>query len=492
MPNDLNYLPIALNSINSMAQILGFNKQDISKIEVGAEEAIVNVITHAFEPGEETSFDVLLEPESRGLNIVIKEKGIPFDPKMVHEFKPEHLSDDMSVKGLGTFLMKQFMDKVSFHNLGKEGKETHLFKYLHNIPIDQQLSTREYALVEKEKHDERLPKGSVTYDVRRMKPEEAIDISKGAYSSYGYSYVLEHIYFPERVKEMNLNDELISFVAVTSYPEVIGHCALEIEETDPQTPQLGVAFTKPKYRGQGCLNKLANACLNDAIERSFYGIYARGVTTHPYSQKSLIKFGINDCSIFLSSGVTRKYKGMESHDQRESVVIHFRYMKEAPDIQIHPPVHHVKIISKIYKNIGGKPIIALLSEPEYDAYKSKIKIETDALNLVGRIRVLKQGRDVVPEVLKNLKSLCLDRMETIYLFLKLTEPMTSGICQSFENKGFFFSGIMPASENSDFLVLQYFNNQILDYSKIQVASEFGNELLKYIESKDPSKNAGKQ
>jgi len=480
LPNDPKIISIPLNAINTLARIQGFISADIQKIEIASEEAISNVLKHAFEPGESTNFEIILKPDTLGLHIIIKEKGIPFDPSLIQEFQPGNVSD----KGLGTYLMKQLVDKVKFINLGKEGKETHLYKYINTIPIDERIDNQEIKDIEKEKNEEILPKGSVHFQVRRMISSEAIDISKGAYSSYGYSYVLEHIYFPERVREMNIDNKLISYVAVTDEQEVISHCALEVEDTDPMTPQLGVAFTKPKYRGQGCLNMLADACIEDAKNRKFYGIYARGVTTHPYSQKSLLKFGMNDCAILISSGASREYKGLKGHAQRESVVIHFRYMQTNSPLIIFPPKNHAEIINKIYNHIGRNVIIQNVSKKVHANYSSEISIETDFINQVGKIRVLMQGKDLIPLVIKNLKQLCINKMETIYLYLQLKEKNTAIICSEFEKHGFFFSGIMPSSGNNDFLILQYLNNHIIDYSKIQIASEFGKELLAYINKSD--------
>ena len=488
VPNDIKYLPLILSSINKNAEILGFEESDIKRIELGAEEAISNVIKYAFDKDEETFFDVIFENSNTGFKLIIKEKGIPFDPALIPEFDPDELLDNMSDEGLGVYLMREFFDDVSFKNLGKEGRETILFKHLGNKTIDKLMSEKELGLIEKEKEAEILPRGSVSYAVRRMQPDEAVDVSKGAYSSYGYTYVLEHIYYPDRVREMNKKDELISFVGVNDdNKEVIAHCALEIEEADLKVPQLGVAFTKPKYRGQGCMNRLGAACMEDAEQRGLYGIYARGVTTHPYSQKSLLKFDMFESAIYISSGTIREYKGMEGTSQRESVVIHYRYLNPPTEIKIYPPLHHTEIIDDIYTHLKYKPTFCDIKDTdEKEIDESVIDIQTDKLNMVGKIRVKEYGKDLLHETATNLKSLCLDRFETIYLYLKISHPLTAKYTQEFERMGFFFSGLIPGSEFGDALVLQYLNNCKINYDKIKVASEFGEKLLTYIKERDPN------
>jgi serine/threonine-protein kinase RsbW len=46
--------------------------------------------------------------------------------------------------------------------------------------------------------------------------------------------------------------------------------------------------------------------------------------------------------------------------------------------------------------------------------------------------------------------------------------------------GFFFSGVIPEMSQGDMLRLQYLNNVDMDLENIQVASDFGKELLDYV------------
>ena len=85
-----------------------------------------------------------------------------------------------------------------------------------------------------------------------------------------------------------------------------------------------------------------------------------------------------------------------------------------------------------------------------------------------------------------LKDLCLQRIETIYLNLPLNSPHTAELTHEFEGMGFFFCGIMPGSEGRDQLILQYLNNQVIDYGQIQVNTEIGQKLLAYIKRHDPN------
>lgn len=482
VPNDYIYLPMILNMVRNMADIMGFDQESINQLELGAEEAVSNVIKYAFEGSGDANFQIILEPVTVGLNIFIREKGVPFDPSLMHQYSIATLRTDLNEKGLGTYLMKQLFDAVSFHNLGKEGKETRLFKHTNNKQIHELITEEELSIVESEKSTSPLPRGSVHYLIRRMKPAEAIEVSKCAYSSYGYTYVNEDIYYPDRVRTLNQSDNLISFIAVTEQNEIIAHNAFELRKGD-LAPELGMAFTKPKFRGQGCLNHLTMELLNEAGRRNFVGIYTRGVMTHPFSQKSFLKFGFRESAIYLSSGMERTYKGGIKQDksQRESVVIMFKYLSTPKKHVIYPPPHHREMIERIYHHLDVNPNSnASSKESDTAADETVTGIRIAPACLMGHISITRYGDRTLNDVKEHLKALCLQRFETIHLHLPLGDPSTAFRTAEFEKLGFFFAGVMPGCIGNDELILQYLNNYAIDYDTLVIESEMGKEMLEYI------------
>ncbi len=486
IPNKLSYITITQSLVREMATIMGYLKPDILKLELAVEEAAKNIIEHSFAPGEETTFDMIIEPHVSGIIIEFKDKGFPFDPTEIPDYDPKNKSNVLEAKGLGTFLIKQLVDEVSYINLGKDGKEIILFKYLDKKSIKDVITKLEIKNAEKDKKQP-LPVGSVDFKVRRMKPEEAIDVSKCAYTTYGLTYVHEDIYFPERIRDMNIKGELISYVAVSDRNEIMGHIALEIEDRDPKFPQLGMAFVNPKFQGHGCMRVMNTKMIKDAENDDFYGIYARGVTTHPYSQKVIEKFGFNDMAIFLSSGVGREYKGISDDEtRRESVVIMGLYLHPLEEMIIYYPKKHTNIIKRIYDNLNLKPKFIEVNQKKInEKNQSIIKVSIDNVSHIAIIKVIEYGKDVLFEIKETLNDFCHKRYETIYLYLKLSDPLTAKYSPEFEKMNFFFSGIMPGSNNNDELVLQYLNNYVVDYDKVVVNSDFGKELKEYIKSQDP-------
>ena len=124
LTNEASAPALACAHVRSVAAQLGFNGEEQDAIELGVEEATANVVQHAFAPDELNSFQVICRPTALGLEICIRDQGMPFDPEQLPEFQPEHVLDAPLEGGLGTFLMKQVFDQVVFRNLGKDGKES--------------------------------------------------------------------------------------------------------------------------------------------------------------------------------------------------------------------------------------------------------------------------------------------------------------------------------------------------------------------------------
>lgn len=480
IPNDLVFAELAATNAKLVSQALGFNDETAGEIEMAVEEVLSNIINNAFEPGREDIIDVVFDLKNTGLEIVMREKGMPRDPDLETEYSPEKVQQTWSGKGLGMYLAKRVMDGLSFHNLGKQGRETRLFKFQDQNKVDSILSGEELEKARAQDRSQIHPRESVKYTVRRLRPEEAVEVSRCVYTAYGYTYLHEDMYYPDRVRYLNENGDLISFVAVTDYGGVIAHAAMIIGD-DPLVPEFGVAATKPGFRGQGCLNALSEARIEEAMQRGFTGGFGMGVTSHFYSQKSMLKRGMKPCALLLSNAAEPEYKDMKKRDiQRESAVMQFKYLKAPGDVVVYPPQRHAEFVKRIYSNLG---VGARLQEAgDYEgpsAPRSNMDVKTDADRITADIRINEYGRDIVRETASKLGFLGPDAVMTVYLYLPLSDPGTAVYCPELEDLGFFFAGIKPGSK-SDFLILQYLNGYEMDFEQIAVGCEFSGEIKEYV------------
>lgn len=212
--------------------------------------------------------------------------GLPYAPHLVPSYDPaaDLLEQDMS--GLGSFLISKTMDEYRFNNLGIKGKEVVLIKYFNSPNIASECDyTVEPEIVQPPTSGEVIEQ--IDFNIRLMKPEEALDVCRCIYDCYGYSYANENIYFPERVAALNQEGKLRSAVAVTDDGEMGGHFAVIYYDQLPA--EVGIAVTKKKFRGQGFARQLGEFLEMEARREGLIGLQVKEVTAHPYTQKFCAK-----------------------------------------------------------------------------------------------------------------------------------------------------------------------------------------------------------
>ncbi|MBI5570164.1 MAG: GNAT family N-acetyltransferase [Desulfomonile tiedjei] len=490
IPNDRSYGPVATAYVAAVADRMGFDPHDIELIGRSVREAVDNVVEHAFEPYERTSFDISCERVPLGLKVVIKDQGFPFEPDLNACPPPDSEPVPGSECGPGISLMRELMDEVHFNNLGQQGKETVLIKYLKTATLADYHDACELEPYDGPASDDIRPTTPVEITVQPLEPSLAIEVSRSVYRAYGYSYSYEHVYYPERILELNRSGQLFSAVAVTSNHEVAGHLALMRFDRTSRIAEMGMAAVKPRFRSRGIFSRLTEFVMEKARSEGLTGVYGRAVTNHTYSQQVGLRMGLRDAALTLGFiPATASFKEItETLPQRDSTVIHFTYLQKPTGLKLYLPTQHREVILQLYRHIGISSGIevgessSVLGTQE----RSVLRTVTYAPLRYVRIDIEQYGEDVVHQVKTQLKKVCLEHAEVINLYLDLSDPLTGSSVAAFEELGFFFSGILPGGCAGDALILQYLNNVPIDYEKVKVKSDMGRLLLDYVRQHDPN------
>jgi len=490
LPVNITYLTAIQGFIGELAKTAGLPSKDIDPLLLAVEEATVNVIEHAFLPDENATFEVACEYTPLEFTVKIRDKGLPFDPDQVKAFEPDPDLEDISQPGLGFRLMKESVDKLTFHNLGFEGKEIRLTKFIHQKHIEEYFSPAHLERFEERTTTKEEPSEKHAFQVQFLQPEQAIEVAQCAYRTYGYTYVMENVYYPERLVEMTRTGDLISVVAVAdANQEVMSHGALEFHGRKHGIPEIGMGFTKPTYRGMGCLNRLTEFVLNHAREKGIKGIYSKAVTTHIYSQKTLNTFEFHPCGLLVGLSPAKEFVRMEKQlTQRESLVLYYRKMNEIPSVKIYAPSSHQEMIEKIFRQTDVS-VESVLSgvEDNTDLVDEHSHLECDINNRLqlANIYVNKYGKDLEPEMRNRLKDLCQKKIQAINIYLDLTDPDINKAVGMLEKQNCYFAGVFPGHPRP-FLILQYLNDVYIDYDQIAIYDSFTKELFEYIKDRDPN------
>lgn len=489
IPNDKAYISAACAYVSQVAEKFGFQDDEKDLISKALSEAVGNVVERAFEPGDRASLEISCERVPLGLKIVIWDQGIPFDSTPL--VTDEACSVDGDLEFIGLCLMKDYMDQVEFHNLGKDGQEIVLVKYAKNRSIQDYYDACELEPYSAHTVNRTKKPFPASLHIAPLMPDQAIEVCKTLYKAYGYSYFYPHMYYPERIVELHRSGHLFSAVALTDKGEVVGHAALIKTDPHARIAELGIGAVKPEYRSQGVLSRISEFLTTKARADGLLGIFGQAVTNHTFSQQVGIRRGFKDSAILLAYvPMTSSFRQItDKLSQRDSMVVHYLYLNKPSRNTVYLPGHHKDMLAKIYHDLGltfepGVTECRLKRVPDDEAV-----VRTIVTNVTGlaKIHVAQYGKNVLAEVKTRLKDLCMKKFETIYLYLDLSDPFTCLFTEEFEKLGFFFSGLLPGGSAGDALILQYLNNVPIDYGKLRIKSEEGKRLLDYVMQRDPNR-----
>ncbi|MFH1113482.1 MAG: GNAT family N-acetyltransferase [Pseudomonadota bacterium] len=489
IPNDPNYVDVAVAYVAEVAAKLGFEESERESLDLAVREATTNVIEHAFEPAEHAGFDICCERVALGLRVTVKDKGLPFDPATAPECVLPASPGLDAGPGCGILSMRESVDELHFNNLGPDGKETVLIKYLKSKSITDYFEACELGPYAADEAPEPVAGRPAEITIRAMEPSEAIEVSRCMYRAYGYDYAYEDVYYPERLVLLNRSGQIFSAVAVADDNRVAGHGALVSYEYGPLA-ETGMGAVKPEFRSLGILTRLQEYLVEKAQSRGLSGLFGKPVTTHTYSQQMAEGFQMRTCPVLVGNvPQPERFHGISDRlSQRETLLIHFKYLSEPPYAEIFPPPHHKDMIRSVYESLSEYHDRRSFRSVSDASPERQTSFRTKLYQVLGtaRIDIRAYGEDAVAQVKSAVRDLCLEGIDVIYLYLNLSDPLTAVFTERFEEIGFFLGGILPLGMPRDALILQYLNNVPIDYSKIGVSSEGAGRLLSYVRSLDPN------
>lgn len=115
----MDNLPAWLQAISSEAQSLGFDEKRIREIELALEEALVNIVTYAYdEPGGMVRISSFIDETRSFWCIQIIDEGKPFDIQSAGKPDLDAPLAERQIGGLGVYLIRKLMDDVRYERRG--------------------------------------------------------------------------------------------------------------------------------------------------------------------------------------------------------------------------------------------------------------------------------------------------------------------------------------------------------------------------------------
>ncbi|MFN7995463.1 MAG: ATP-binding protein [Bryobacteraceae bacterium] len=113
MPSDPRYLPVLRGAICPLAAAVGWEEPDCQAITLALDEALANIIRHAYHNRADGMIEVECRETPEGLEITLQDRGDPPDHSRICARK---VGCDQP-GGLGTHIIRDVMDKVTYQAL---------------------------------------------------------------------------------------------------------------------------------------------------------------------------------------------------------------------------------------------------------------------------------------------------------------------------------------------------------------------------------------
>jgi len=130
VPSQIDRLPVVCAFVQEVFESLGLPAPARYEILTAVDEAVTNVIKHAYGESDEGEFALHIWREGERVVLSIRHRGYPPD---LRQISPPDLTSDLEhrrVGGLGIYLMQQLMDEVHFLSYEDGSSETRLVKWV--------------------------------------------------------------------------------------------------------------------------------------------------------------------------------------------------------------------------------------------------------------------------------------------------------------------------------------------------------------------------
>jgi len=445
----LRLFPLSANAADALVQLV--------------KQAVAEAIDHAYPRGEDGDIKLSIRETHGKLEIVIRDFGLPQDVPLLE--RQLHLTP---ANGL--------VDEMHWLAFGRDGKALQIHKWLHNTSIAGQPGCESL----KPFHDDVPRAPDQHYVIRRMRADEAVQVSQLMYRAYGNTYFNADVYYPDRVAAQDAHGVVASFVAVAADGTVVGHYGLEFDQTGP-VAEGGQAVVDPAHRSRGLLNQMRDAAGVEARARNLVGLYGDAVAVHTRTQQLHVSHGGHVCGVELGiSPKTEKFRQLaESLQQRVTCLLYFDWLTEPASRTVYVPQRHQALIAEIYQNLRC-PVIFGTGVTACQETHGTLTVKYNAESAAAFVRSELMGADTLAAIRRAKRDLVeRSHAEVVFVELPLTDPATPGIAAELEKDGLGFAGVAPHfSTRGDILRLVYLVEP-LQREPIKTLEPFAGRLVDY-------------
>ena len=323
---------------------------------------------------------------------------------------------------------------------------------------------------------------------QKLRPGSESELTDLFYRVYGYQYINEDVYFPERLAQMIQDGDLESIVALDPDGNLVGHVGLLKKSQHPLVYEAAMGIVDPKCPVRGVFRDLFADVMKRSLEIPMHYCFFDFVTNHELSQRSVNKYGTVDLAILI--GCQRKetqarlaHLGLgedpEEMDRYSLLCGLISRVKNPFGTRVSVPVAGGELLQAVLQPLG----LEWAPRSRFDFLKphGEFGFTLNEAQNAAYFDLMDPGQMAVAEIIEEWKGL----LKQGYLYASVTTPLDfSGLGQVYDqlaNAGFFLAGFMPYRFSDRLaLVMQSSGPARVDWENIRVVSQGAKELLELV------------
>jgi len=133
VPGTVDYLDVIRDFVTGQAGSAGFSASNVDEIVLAMDEAVANIIEHAYEgsslPSDKQILIINIENELQELRFTLSDFGQPYDPTGAPDVDLENHYAQAKQDGLGIYMIRKLMDEISYAYDKEKGNMLTLIKH---------------------------------------------------------------------------------------------------------------------------------------------------------------------------------------------------------------------------------------------------------------------------------------------------------------------------------------------------------------------------
>ena len=451
-------IPPILSMAESISGGQGMEEGNLLRMRLNLEEIFLGLISYGSSHGYDGGIRLGISREGDEIVYSVRDKGVPYDYSTL---------ESGGYADIARILDRT--DGAELRNLGREGREQTFRLPVPHIDVDDD--------------DVSEMRGCMSPDdfhIHRMRPEECMQVAQCLYDEFGYTYVNENVYIPERLVESTKDGMFIPFTSTAPNGEVAGFMALVRTRSLPGTAEMATVVVKKRFRKCSIMNRLIDNAMREAESMGLVSVNMEPVAYHPYTQMVSDRMGMWPCAVGLNRIPPDVGTSFGGQDSRRSMFWSAKSFGDSPRT-IHIPEELDKLCTFIIDGLGISRDIERGSVPVGD---SEMHTEYNDVMSIGKTYVERIGTDAEGLLRRELHGLKALGCEIAELMINLQDPAAPAIYDAAKGLGYFCTGMFPVSSDRDLLMMQNPMSRIVDYASLQTTEPFG-KLLEMVRGLDP-------